>query len=65
MIQKQKLPLVSKEFLNALMNHFQPIEVKPGLQRDEIMFNAGQMSVVKFIAHHVQQGFVIGDTKNL
>ena len=47
-----RLPAISQEFIDAVDNAFPRPEVRPGMDRDTEMFNAGARSVVDWIKHH-------------
>ena len=45
----KEIPAVSHDFARAIDQRFPRQEVKPGVTQDELLYNAGQRSVVEFI----------------
>lgn len=48
-MQSRRLPPVSQEFLDILDRTFEHPDVIPGADRDELMYKAGQRSVIDWI----------------
>lgn len=44
-----EIPAVSNEFARVLAKNFPPLEVRPGVSHEELLHNAGQQEVVKFV----------------
>lgn len=47
-----RLPVISQEFIDAVDAAFPSPDVRPGMDRDEVMFQAGTRSVVDWIKFH-------------
>lgn len=56
------IPPISKDFLERLQKVFTPLQPQPNITTmDEIMFNAGQLEVIRWIeAHGHTETFVTG-----
>lgn len=55
------LPVVSEELIAALDSAFQRPEVSPGVDRDNLMYQAGQRSVVEWIREKASVNRSSGD----
>lgn len=43
------IPPVSREFALELKARFKPMAIRPGVDKDALMFNAGQLDVIRFV----------------
>lgn len=55
------VPPVSHEFARALARRFPAMEVKPGVTQDDLLYNAGQRSVIDFVMQSATGTTVLGD----
>jgi hypothetical protein len=47
-----RLPAISQEFVTAVDTAWPRPEVRPGMDRDEVMYQAGARAVVDWIKYH-------------
>ena len=47
-----RLPAISQEFIDAVDNAFRIPTIEPGMDRDQVLFDAGARTVVDWIKHH-------------
>lgn len=59
------IPPVSHEFAQALDKRFSALTVKPGVTQDELLYNAGQRSIVEFVMAVASGTHVSGDIDKL
>lgn len=55
MLQVDKTHPMSEEFYNKLMAAFRPLEVKPETSRENVMYNAGQQSVLTWVSRYLKR----------
>lgn len=56
-----QMPAVSSEFARALNQRFPAATVKPGMSQDELLYSAGQRSVVEYILSVATGTTISGD----
>lgn len=57
------IPPVSHEFAQEINRRFTTLKVEPGVERDALLFNAGERNVVEFIMKMATGTLVSGDAK--
>jgi len=57
------IPPVSHDFAMEIDRRFRTVTVEPGVDRDALLFNAGQRSVVEFIKQMASGTLVSGDAE--
>lgn len=60
-----QVPMVSHEFARALDHRFTAMEVRPGVTQEDLLYNAGQRSVVEFIKRQASGTTISGDVEDL
>lgn len=60
-----EMPLVSKEYAEALNRKFPEIKPAPGVDRDDLLFNAGQRKVIEFVLNSTMYKEVTGDESKI
>lgn len=60
-----EIPAVSHEFAHQLSRRFPVKEIKPGITQDELLYNAGQRSVIEFILKAASGTVISGDPADL
>lgn len=56
---------VSRAYAQDLARRFRPVDIKPGMTLDEIMYNAGEQRVVQFVLQTSVNREVSGDPAKL
>jgi hypothetical protein len=59
------VPAVSHEFASQLAKRFPTMEVKPGVTQEELLYNAGQRSVIDFVTRSATGTIISGDIDDL
>lgn len=66
MLSIEKAPSISKELLDKLNSAFPSIDVVPNKTTiEQVMFNAGQRSIIDFINRYVKERGFSGDINDL
>lgn len=60
-----EIPPVSHEFAQQLSKRFPAKEIKPGVTQDELLYSAGQRSVIEFVLKAASGTTVSGDISDL
>ena len=60
----QQMPPITPEFFEYLKTNFPTRDVKPGMATDDIMYRAGQQSVLKFARLAVVGTTITGTPQN-
>lgn len=64
-IYTMQVPAVSHEFASTVARAFPVLDVRPGVQQDQLMFNAGQQSVIQWINKNATGSKIIGDPEQI
>ena len=64
-IYTTQIPPISREYAEDLSQRFRPVEIKPGVAQDAIMFSAGQRSVIQYVMDTAVKREVSGDPSKL
>lgn len=60
-----EMPAVSNEFAQELARRFTRIETKPGVPHEDLVYNAGQRSVVDFVLAKASGTVISSDVADL
>jgi hypothetical protein len=60
-----EIPAVSHEFARELARRFPAKEIKPGVTQDDLLYNAGQRSVIEFVLKSASGTVISGDPTDL
>lgn len=61
----QDIPPVSHEFAKELQKRFPAVQVKPGINPDDAMYNAGQQSVVNWVITRASGSTISGNIEDI
>lgn len=69
-MKKKKLytvavPPVSHEFAHQLSRRFPAKEIKPGVTQEDLLYNAGQRSVIEFVLKSATGTTISGDPEDV
>lgn len=60
-----QVPPVSHEFAQELARRFPPLEIKPGVTQDDMMYNSGERHVVDFVLRSATGMIISGNIDDL